>query len=139
HLYPGRGIDVIVEVAKRIGDIDFIIVGGTDEDVEYWRERVADYVNIHLLGFKSPAEIYKYRNACDVLLAPYQSRVAVAGGKGDSSKYMNPIKLLEYLSSKKPIVASDLPPIREVLNEQNAILVDSESIDEWTVALNKLK
>ena len=29
-----------------------------------------------------------------------------------------------YMASKRPIVASDLPTIREILNEENAILVE---------------
>lgn len=139
HLYPGRGLDVIIEVAKNMNDIDFVIVGGTDKEVAEWKERTKSYNNIFLLGFKPPSDVYKYRNSCDVLLAPYQSKVAVAGGKGDSSKYMNPIKLLEYLSSRKPIIASDLTPIREVLNEGNAVLIESDNVRAWLEALNRLK
>jgi glycosyltransferase involved in cell wall biosynthesis len=33
------------------------------------------------------------------------------------------MKLFEYLASRTPIVASDLPSLREVLNENNSILV----------------
>ena len=43
------------------------------------------------------------------------------------------------MSHKKPIIASDFPVIREVLNEKNSILVDCENIDEWIDAIHKLK
>ncbi|MEK7478858.1 MAG: glycosyltransferase, partial [Patescibacteria group bacterium] len=32
-------------------------------------------------------------------------------------------KMFEYMASKKPIIASDLPSIKEVLNDKNALLV----------------
>ena len=38
-------------------------------------------------------------------------------------KYTSPLKLFEYMASKRPIIASDLPSIREILNTENAILV----------------
>ena len=41
-----------------------------------------------------------------------------------SARYTSPLKLFEYLALGKPIVASDLPALREVLRDQeNAILV----------------
>ena len=43
------------------------------------------------------------------------------------------------MSHKKAIIASDLPVIREVLNEKNSILVESDNIDLWIGAIKKLK
>jgi glycosyltransferase involved in cell wall biosynthesis len=74
-------------------------------------------------------------NSCDVLLAAYQSRVAVMGGGGDTSKFMSPLKIFEYMSCKKAIIASDLPVLREVLNESNAILVTPDDIKAWITAI----
>jgi glycosyltransferase involved in cell wall biosynthesis len=45
------------------------------------------------------------------------------------SDFTLPLKLFEYMSHKKPIIASDLPVIREVLNEKNSILVKCDDID----------
>lgn len=139
HLYPGRGIDLILDVAKRLPDVDFMIVGGTEEDIRRWASSIEEIPNAYSLGFVPPAEVYAYRNACDVLLAPYQRVVAYAGGKGDQSGYMNPIKLLEYMSSAKPIVASDLPGVRETLSEETALLVECDDADAWAEAIRKLQ
>ena len=72
-------------------------------------------------------------------VAPYQKEVAVSGGKGNTSDFMSPLKIFEYMSSKKAIICSDLPVLREILNEKNSILVDCENVQEWVDAIDRLK
>ena len=48
------------------------------------------------------------------------------------------MKMFEYMAAKKSIVSSDLPVIKEVLNERNSILVKPDEIKEWSNAINKL-
>ncbi len=139
HLYPGRGIDILIEVAARLKDIDLIIVGGTQRELELWRSKTMDLSNVYFIGFQPPSESYKYRNSCNVLLAPYQTKVGVAGGGGDQSRYQNPIKIIEYMSSRIPIIASDCPTIREILNEDNSVLVESSNVNDWIQALVIMK
>ena len=139
HLYKGRGIELIISCAKEVPDADFHIVGGTEDDIRYWKDQTK-LPNLIFHGFVSPGEVYKFRNMMDVLLAPYPGTgVTTGGGKEDSSKYMNPIKIIEYMSSRKAIIASDLPPIREVLKGSMALLVNSESSEAWINAIRKLK
>ena len=73
-------------------------------------------------------------------LAPYEKKVSVFGGNStDTSTFMSPLKIFEYMSHKKPMIASDFPVIREVLNEKNSILVNCDDIDSWVGSINKLK
>ena len=37
HWHKGRGIETIVECAKKLSDMTFHIVGGTQKDVNYWK------------------------------------------------------------------------------------------------------
>ena len=139
HLYKGRGIELIIGCALELPQFDFHIVGGSEEDILYW-SKLHNLSNLYFHGFVSPSEVYKYRNMCDILLAPYmKSGVLSASGKDDSSKYMNPIKLIEYMASKKAIIASDLPPIREVLNNSNAVLLNTTDVEEWVQAILRLE
>lgn len=138
HLYPGRGVEEILTSAAKLPEIDFHIVGGTENDINHWKNQV-NLRNVYFHGFVKPAEVYLYRNMCDVLLAPYKATgVFSAGGKEDSSQYMNPIKVIEYMSSRKAILASDLPPLREILDDDRAILVNPSSSDGWTEGILRL-
>ena len=71
-------------------------------------------------------------------MAPYAREVTVEN-KGDTSKFMSPIKIFEYMASKKPIIASNLPVIKEVLNEKNSILIDTDNVNLWISSINKLR
>lgn len=138
HLYPGRGIDVIINAAKKMPEVIFHLVGGEQNDIRYWKEKQIENVIFH--GFISPKETEKFRQSVDVLVMPYQDKVSIAGSTDmDTSKWMSPMKLFEYMASQKPIVASNLKVLREILNHDNSILVDSSDLEGWIAALNRLK
>jgi len=143
HLYPGRGIEVIEELARVCAWADFHIVGGTDQDIHAVRSRTQSLTNFFIHGFKRPAEADRYRLAADVLVAPYQRRVSVYGGGNgglDTVKWMSPLKLFEYMAAGKAILCSNLPVIREVLSDNaTAILVPPDDIHAWSKALLSLR
>lgn len=133
-LFKGRGIEIIIELAKSFDNINFHIIGGKEEDIKYWKKKSNNLTNLNYYGFINPKETYKYRNMCDILLAPYQDNKA--GNR--NSEYMSPIKIFEYMASGKAIICSDMPAIRESINENHAILVKDNSIREWTKCLGDL-
>lgn len=137
HLYNGRGIDIIIEIAKKIDTMDFHIIGGNEQDIEYWKSKI-DGTNIFFHGYVQPRKVYAYRNSCDILLAPYQNTVSISNNK-DTSKYMSPLKIFEYMSNKRAIISSDLPVLREILNEKNAILVKCDDVKEWVDGIRQLE
>lgn len=140
HLYKGRGVELIIECAKYMNDVSFHIVGGLEKDFRFWKNQIKNFnlKNIFFYGFVSPAKTLRYRNSFDIVLAPYSKKVSIEG-LGDTSRYMSPIKIFEYMSHKKPIIASDLPVIKEVLNKNNSLLVDCDNINLWISAIKKLK
>ena len=132
-LFKGRGIDIIIELAQRIENATFHVIGGNEKDVNVWKNKVS-LKNLIFHGFVEPKEAYKYRNMCEILLAPYQT----ANEGNRTSEYMSPIKLFEYMASKKTILTSDLPVIHEFLNNKNAVLIDPLDIDLWEEKLRFL-
>jgi len=64
-----------------------------------------------------------YQAAADVLLMPYSRSIEASSGQ-DIAEVINPMKMFEYLASGRAIVSADLPVIREVLNEENAVFCE---------------
>ncbi len=140
HLYPGRGTGLLLEIAARLPEITFLLVGGEPQDVARLRaESVSeDLENVLLTGFVPNLELPRYQAACDVLLMPYQRRVAASSG-GDISRYLSPMKLFEYLACGRPILSSDLPVLREILTSENALLLPPDDVSAWVTALQDLQ
>ena len=140
HLYSGRGVALMLEMAERLPILTFILVGGEREDVTNLHLRVEsrNLENIILTGFVPNASLPRYQAACDELLMPYQYKVAGSSG-GDISKYLSPMKLFEYMACGRPILSSDLPVFREVLNDRNAILITPDDIDQWVASIEELR
>ncbi len=139
HLYPGRGIELIFELAQSLPQVRFLILGGQADSVAKHRQEAAKrkFTNIHLQGFVPNADLPLYLAACDVLVMPYQRRVMTSSGNGDTTTFMSPMKLFEYMAVGRLIISSDLPVLREVLNEQNAMLCAPEDKNAWRLAIER--
>jgi glycosyltransferase involved in cell wall biosynthesis len=136
HLYAGRGLELILDLARQLPEMRFLLVGGRENNVRNAREAAASLPNVTLTGFIPNAELPRYQAAADVLIMPYGQQVAGSSG-GDIAPYLNPMKMFEYLASGRPIVSSDLPILREILTEENAVIVPASS-EAWVAALRGL-
>jgi glycosyltransferase involved in cell wall biosynthesis len=140
QLYAGKGMELIARLAPLCPWAQFHVIGGTPADVELWKTRTQSISNLHLHGFVPPSQVPRHLRALDVLLAPYQRTVAVFGGGGDVAKWMSPLKLFEYMASGRPIICSDLPVLREIVeHERTALLCDPEDVAAWSAALARLR
>ena len=138
HLYEGRGIEIIIDAAKRLDEFDFHVIGGNDPDIKKYKNMgLPDNITFH--GFVEQKGLPGLRSRCDILLLPYQEKVGIYNSDSDTARWMSPMKLFEYMSSNKAIVSSDLPVLREVLNRENSILVKSNAVAEWEKAIVSLK
>jgi len=130
HLYKWKGAHTLALAARFLEEGEKIIfVGGkANKDVPEFLEFIKNnnLKNIEALGFKPYAEIPFFLHAADVLVLPN------SGIEKLSSLYTSPLKMFEYMAAGKPIVASDLPSIREILNEENSVLVKAD--DEYALA-----
>jgi glycosyltransferase involved in cell wall biosynthesis len=121
QLLKWKGVHVLAEASKRLpGNATVYFLGGTREQVAafeaFCRERSLGRVKV--LGFAEPRVIPGWLSRFDVVVLPNSARERI------SAKHTSPLKLFEYMASGKPIVASDLPSIREVLADGvNAALV----------------
>jgi len=140
-LYAGRGVELIYKLAKRLPNFAFHLFGGGQEEVLSAQQNIKklQLENVFFYGYISPKETYKCRNSSDVLLMPYQKSVMTINNASETSRYMSPLKLFEYMASRKPIISSDHQVLQEVLEDGvNALLCDPEKIETWESALVKL-
>src|SRR3989344_400592 len=79
---------------------------------------------------KPHSEIPLYLKAADVLVLPNTAKEDI------SRLYTSPLKMFEYMASGTPIVASNLPSIREVLNESNANFFEPDNSEDLAQTIN---
>jgi len=139
HIYPGRGADLLFELARQMPAVNFLWVGGTPDLVDFWRGKLneAGMTNVMMTGFVKHELIPFYQAAADVLLMPYSRSIEASSGQ-DIAEVINPMKMFEYMATGCGIVSADLPSIREVLNEGNAVLVEPGSVGGWRLEIERL-
>lgn len=141
-LYKGKCMEVLLPIAKQLPSNIFHVIGGNREWIEYW-EKEADesgVKNIIFYGMIKPGEVGAYYNTFDICILPYSSNIYVDKDKHmDIGRWISPLKLFEAMSYQKPVVVSDLPSIREVLEDRkDGFLVDSNDINTWVSVIKNL-
>ena len=113
HLYPWKGVDVFVRALGLARTLRGLIVGGHPGEKD--RSRVDALVRelglqdrVTITGLVPPAEVAPKLAPAGILVLP-NTATAI------SERYTSPLKLFEYLWMGRPIVASDLPSLREVV------------------------
>jgi glycosyltransferase involved in cell wall biosynthesis len=121
HLYDWKGADVLAKAAPNIPSAIFVFVGGVDSELTDFKKKFGNAQNILLTGFIDRTIIPIYLRAADILVLPNSGKTDI------SAKYTSPLKLFEYMASGTPIVASNLPSIRQILTEKLAVFFEADN------------
>ncbi|HMO16539.1 MAG TPA: glycosyltransferase [Oligoflexia bacterium] len=119
--------EAITHAAKNApSDWSFILIGHHTEEI---KERFADFTNVYFPGEIPYTELPKYLSHFDVCTIPFK--------KIPLTEATNPVKLYEYFSTGKPVVARNLPEI-EIFSDLTYIYDSPESlIDNLKDALSE--
>jgi glycosyltransferase involved in cell wall biosynthesis len=119
-----KGIPEIIESARYLidefPDLHFYFIGGPLNREKKYREMIRNEKlpqEKFLFQEKQPIKtVPLWLQASDILLMPYP--------KNDHFSYfMSPLKMFEYMASKRPIVGSRLPAIEEILTDGKTALL----------------
>jgi glycosyltransferase involved in cell wall biosynthesis len=133
-LQPGRGLVNLIEAAARIDDAAFVLLGlGILADS--LRERVAALGlsdRVHVLPAVPADELHEWTCSADI-------GVQILDNTCLNHYTTDSNKLFEYLMAGLPVVASDFPEIRKVVEGHDVgLLVDPADLDAITTALRAL-
>lgn len=107
-----KGIDVLIEVASEMPNVQFVCAGGKGNEVEHYEQLAKEKQvhNIKFLGYILHHELASLLQAADILAHPHCL--------GEAANSTSPLKLFDYFASGTPIVATEIPSLIEFKNTQ---------------------
>ena len=135
-LKPWHGLELLLEAVHSLPgeeDVGLVFVGDGPmrESLEETCGAPASAYKAVFTGAIPYEQIPAVMKAVDVLVAPYPNM------KGF---YFSPVKVFEYMASGRPVVASRIGQIGEILeDEKNALLVPAGNSEALANALLRLK
>jgi glycosyltransferase involved in cell wall biosynthesis len=124
QLYRWKGVDTLLEALALLPEASLTIVGGRgdpgDPDLAACQERAAELGiagRVTFAGFVPPADVRARIAGSAVAVVPLPDNLM-------ARYFTSPLKLFDYMAAGVPIVASDLPSLREVVSDgDDALLV----------------
>ena len=127
----GKGVELIAEFASMLPSINIHLYGGPAEKID----DLDLPSNVLYQGFVEPASVPETLSQHGILLVPYSAEVFSRGDYSNITNWMSPLKIFEYCSQERVIIASDIPAVREILTDgENALLVPPTA-DKWVAAI----
>ena len=135
-LTEGKGMDIVSKLSYLCPEYKLHIFGGNEQDIKYWKQRTSNTAIFH--GHVNHTDLNQKLIDMDIMLAPLQ-RVNIIDANYDIGKWTSPLKIFEYMSFEKPIIASDLSVLKEVLKDKhNCLLANPDSPKDWAKKVDKI-
>ncbi len=119
-LLAWKGVDILVQAARQLPEVQFVIAGGMDQDVILLKAQAQGLTNLRFDGFQPPERVALYLAAGDIGVVPNRSTPAI------SARYTSPLKVFEAKACGLPLVVSDLFSMRDVLAQDEAEFVAAD-------------
>jgi glycosyltransferase involved in cell wall biosynthesis len=133
-LLKGRGIEKVFSVMKEFPDHVFVIAGGGEYESYY--QNLAEQMNltdqVFFIGKLTQEDLPKVTSSSDI-------GVSLIENISTSYYYALPNKLFEYIMAEVPVIVSDLPQMKEIVEKYDVgFAIDIENKDELVNAIKKL-
>jgi glycosyltransferase involved in cell wall biosynthesis len=132
-----KGVGTLVSALRHVEGASIALVGGPDDIVEtlkeHWTRSGLDLDQFLYAGQVPPDRVPLYLSAFDACAMPFPYNEHFA-------RHASPMKLFEYMASQRPIVASDLPAVAEVVRDgESALLVPPGDANALAAAIVRLR
>lgn len=106
-LQPFKGVDLLLQVAHRLPEVQFVFAGGDAAQVTSYRDLAGQMQlsNVKFLGHVLHEQLASLLQAADLLAHPHCS--------GNAATFTSPLKFFDYMASGTPIVSTEIPPLME--------------------------
>ncbi|MCW9054546.1 MAG: glycosyltransferase [Candidatus Pacebacteria bacterium] len=122
RLDPWKGVETLLETSHMLPEDAQVVIVGEGSELERYKQ---EYPSVIFTGPLPYRDLPQNQQAADVLVIPNS-------GKSDVSRlYTSPLKVFAHMASGVPIVASDLPSMREVLSEETATFATPDDSDSF--------
>lgn len=136
NMQVNKGLESVIEIAQRLPETNFVLVGGTPADIKRLKEYAAERQvrNVVFTGYQPISKVSTHLYAADCLIIPPVSAPLEKYGRT-----VLPFKTFLYLAAGRTILAPLQEDITEVMeNNYNAVLVKPDDVDAAADALKKL-
>lgn len=117
---PGRGIEVLLSTFKLIESSSVIIFMGYGQLENKIKEHASHYRNIYFHEAVNQTVLLDYTSSADFGIATIENTCL-------SYYYSLPNKIFEYIMANLAVIVSDLPEIRQVIEENQVGVIAKES------------
>jgi glycosyltransferase involved in cell wall biosynthesis len=128
-----KGISVLLDLAKSLSDVQFLIVGGKEQHLKAIRKEIAERKigNVVLAGWKNQIELAPHLYAADVLIIP-----PTAGPLEKFGRTVLPMKTFLFLGVGRAIIAPSTPDLCEILTDNiDALLPQPDNLKAAETAI----
>ena len=139
-IYNSRGIDIILKLSKIDKINKYFIYGGDENEIARIKKKMKS-TNLSLNARVPYRTIKNLLHNMDILLMPFKDKVTVKGNIGDTSRFMSPLKMFDYLGAAKIILSSEIEVLKEILkNNFNCIFIKNfNNIYSWKKEIDKIR
>ena len=133
HLYGWKGTDTLAAAAPLLPpDVLVVFVGGTQKDIAVFAGQQLENPHVYIAGHQPHDRMPLWLCTADVVVLPNTAKKKI------SKYYTSPMKLFEYMAAGRPIVASRLPSIEEIVSEEMAVLVEPDNPKALAVGIYRI-